>query len=116
MYLRLVQRLAIGAACATLAIVSAGGTDLANTESSVSKWSVYRDIYPIDCFGRARVRPVWLRAQYGGARFHEGLDLYPIDRDRRGEPTDAVYAVLPGTCCACEQDCGAQQLRPLYCG
>lgn len=31
-----------------------------------------------------------------GSRFHEGLDLYPVKRDRRGEPLDPVYAVLPG--------------------
>ncbi len=31
-----------------------------------------------------------------GYRFHEGLDLYPIDRDRRNEPTDSIFAVLPG--------------------
>lgn len=31
-----------------------------------------------------------------GHRFHEGIDLYPMDRDRRGEPTDSIYAVLPG--------------------
>jgi murein DD-endopeptidase MepM/ murein hydrolase activator NlpD len=31
-----------------------------------------------------------------GARFHEGLDLYPVSRDKRGEPADPVYAVLPG--------------------
>jgi murein DD-endopeptidase MepM/ murein hydrolase activator NlpD len=31
-----------------------------------------------------------------GARFHEGIDLYPIERDKRGEPLDPVYAVLPG--------------------
>ncbi|TVP78081.1 MAG: M23 family metallopeptidase [Puniceicoccaceae bacterium] len=32
----------------------------------------------------------------GGNRFHGGLDLYPIKRDRRGEPLDPIYAVLPG--------------------
>ena len=32
----------------------------------------------------------------GGSRFHEGLDLYPIKRDDRGEAADPVYAVLPG--------------------
>lgn len=32
----------------------------------------------------------------GGRRFHEGLDLYPIKRDRRGEAVDPIYAVLPG--------------------
>ena len=31
-----------------------------------------------------------------GHRFHEGLDLYPIARDKGGEPLDTVYAVLPG--------------------
>lgn len=32
----------------------------------------------------------------GGARFHEGLDLFPVKRDSRGEALDPVYAVLPG--------------------
>lgn len=32
----------------------------------------------------------------GGSRFHEGIDLYPIKRDRRGEAADPVYSVLPG--------------------
>jgi len=32
----------------------------------------------------------------GGNRFHEGLDLYPIRRDDRGEAADPVYAVLSG--------------------
>lgn len=31
-----------------------------------------------------------------GIQFHEGLDLYPIARDARGEATDRIYAVLPG--------------------
>ncbi len=32
----------------------------------------------------------------GGSRFHEALDLFPLERDRRGEPLDSVYSVLPG--------------------
>ncbi len=32
----------------------------------------------------------------GGRRFHEGIDLFPIFRDRRREATDPIYAVLPG--------------------
>lgn len=32
----------------------------------------------------------------GGRRFHEGIDLYPIGRDQRGEASDPIYAVLPG--------------------
>lgn len=31
-----------------------------------------------------------------GTQFHEGIDLKPISRDRRGEATDAIFAVLPG--------------------
>lgn len=31
-----------------------------------------------------------------GAQFHEGLDLFPISRDRRREPSDPVFAMLPG--------------------
>lgn len=29
-------------------------------------------------------------------RFHEGLDLYPIKRDGKGEALDPVFSVLPG--------------------
>jgi Membrane proteins related to metalloendopeptidases len=32
----------------------------------------------------------------GGSRFHEGIDIRPEKRDRRGEPTDPIYAILPG--------------------
>lgn len=32
----------------------------------------------------------------GGARFHEGLDLRPLRRDRSGEATDAIYAIMDG--------------------
>ena len=31
-----------------------------------------------------------------GRQFHEGLDLRPLQRDRRGEATDPVVAVAPG--------------------
>jgi hypothetical protein len=31
-----------------------------------------------------------------GSRFHEGIDLFPIERDSRGEALDPVYAVLAG--------------------
>ncbi len=31
-----------------------------------------------------------------GSKFHEGLDLFPIRRDRRGEALDPIYAILPG--------------------
>ncbi|MBP8255987.1 MAG: M23 family metallopeptidase [Opitutaceae bacterium] len=39
------------------------------------------------CFGCVRT---------GGGQFHEGIDLKPLKRDRRGEPEDSVFAVLPG--------------------
>lgn len=32
----------------------------------------------------------------GGTQFHEGVDLKPLARDRRGEPLDDVFAVLDG--------------------
>lgn len=31
-----------------------------------------------------------------GHQFHEGLDLFPLRRDRRGEALDPVFAILPG--------------------
>ena len=31
-----------------------------------------------------------------GSRFHEGLDLYPVKRDDRGEALDPIFSVLPG--------------------
>ena len=31
-----------------------------------------------------------------GSRFHEALDLYPIQRDRHGEAMDSVFSILPG--------------------
>ncbi len=32
----------------------------------------------------------------GGAQFHEGIDIKCISRDRRGEPTDSVFAAMAG--------------------
>jgi peptidoglycan LD-endopeptidase LytH len=39
------------------------------------------------CFGGVRD---------GGAQFHEGIDLKCVGRDRRGEPTDQVFAAMAG--------------------
>jgi hypothetical protein len=36
-------------------------------------------------------------ARNSGSRFHEGLDIRPVQRDKKGEPTDIVKAVAPGT-------------------
>ncbi len=33
----------------------------------------------------------------GGYRFHEGLDMKAVQRNRRGNVSDAIYAALPGT-------------------
>jgi hypothetical protein len=30
-----------------------------------------------------------------GAQFHEGIDIKPVQRDRHGEPTDAVLPCTP---------------------
>lgn len=32
----------------------------------------------------------------GGTQFHEGIDIKPLKRDRKGEPTDAVFAAMAG--------------------
>ena len=39
------------------------------------------------CFGGVRS---------GGTHFHEGIDIRPAARDRRGEPLDNVLAAMPG--------------------
>jgi murein DD-endopeptidase MepM/ murein hydrolase activator NlpD len=39
------------------------------------------------CYGDARSN---------GVRFHEGIDLKPLARDRRGEPMDQIFAAMPG--------------------
>lgn len=31
-----------------------------------------------------------------GGQFHEGIDIKPVARDRRGEPLDDVFAAMPG--------------------
>ncbi|MBW8782448.1 MAG: M23 family metallopeptidase [Verrucomicrobia bacterium] len=35
-------------------------------------------------------------ARSGGGQFHEGVDLKPVSRNRQGEPTDPIFAALPG--------------------
>ena len=32
----------------------------------------------------------------GGRRFHEGLDLKPVSRDKKGEATDSIFAAMKG--------------------
>ncbi len=32
----------------------------------------------------------------GGRQFHEGLDLFPLERDRKGEPTDPIFSAMAG--------------------
>lgn len=32
----------------------------------------------------------------GGTQFHEGIDIRPVQRDRRGEPLDPVFAAMAG--------------------
>lgn len=39
---------------------------------------------------------LWGCVRNGGHRFHEGLDLKPLQRDSRGEATDPVFAAMPG--------------------
>ena len=37
-----------------------------------------------------------VRSDAKGARFHEGVDISPVGRDRKGRPTDDVFAVADG--------------------
>lgn len=32
----------------------------------------------------------------GGTHFHEGIDIRPVAKDRKGEPLDSVFAAMPG--------------------
>jgi hypothetical protein len=50
----------------------------------------------------------WTSGMYGcvrssGSQFHEGLDIRCLERDRRGEPTDAVRATADGTVVYCNR-------------
>lgn len=61
----------------------------------------FRDGRPIEDFVQPTVSGLVTSGLFGcvrteGTQFHEGLDLYPITRDARGEATDPIYAVLPG--------------------
>src|SRR5690242_11768755 len=55
-------------------------------------------------FFQATVSGTWESGQYGcvrmasyGRRLHEGVDIKCLQRDRKGEPIDPVYAVAEGT-------------------
>jgi len=61
----------------------------------------FRDGRPIEDFVQPTVSGLVTSGLFGcvrseGTQFHEGLDLFPISRDARGEATDPIYAVLPG--------------------
>ena len=95
MYLRLVQRLAIGSAVLLTQLGLHAGLIWPTPNSA------FQNGQPIETFIQATASGVPESGLFGcvrtgGTRFHEGLDLFPVDRDRRGEATDAVYAVLPG--------------------
>jgi murein DD-endopeptidase MepM/ murein hydrolase activator NlpD len=65
---------------------------------------------PNDAFARGRSIDAFLQATVSGEaesggfgcvrsngyQFHEGIDLKPVGRDRRGEPTDDVFAAMDG--------------------
>ncbi|MBT4757127.1 MAG: M23 family metallopeptidase [Opitutae bacterium] len=95
MYIRLVQSLTIGAAVLLSQLFLQAGLVWPTPNSAFQKGQ------PIETFVQATASGVPESGLFGcvrngGGRFHEGLDLFPVARDRRGEATDAVYAVLPG--------------------
>ncbi len=61
----------------------------------------FLDGRPIEDFLQPTVSGEASSGQFGcvrsdGMQFHEGLDLAPLNRDKHGEPTDSVFAALPG--------------------
>lgn len=63
--------------------------------------TAFRDGKPIEAYVQPTVSGLVTSGLFGcvrsdGTQFHEGLDLYPIARDRAGEATDKIFAVLPG--------------------
>ncbi len=56
---------------------------------------------PIEAYIQPTVSGEAISGCFGGVRsdgfqFHEGLDLKPVARDRRGEPADEVFAAMDG--------------------
>jgi len=95
MYLRLFRLLALGGALLLSQVCLSAGLIWPTPNPA------FQNSQPIESFIQPTASGVPESGLFGcvrnhGGRFHEGLDLYPIDRDQRGEPTDAVYAVLPG--------------------
>ena len=50
----------------------------------------------------------WTSGMFGcvrssGGQFHEGLDIRCLERDRRGEPTDPIFATADGTVVYCSR-------------
>ncbi|HEX2861164.1 MAG TPA: M23 family metallopeptidase [Lacunisphaera sp.] len=39
---------------------------------------------------------LWGSVRSSGTQFHEGLDIKPVARDARGEPTDSITAAMDG--------------------
>lgn len=63
--------------------------------------TAFRDGRPIEAFIQPTVSGLVTSGLFGcvrseGTQFHEGIDLFPIARDRRGEATDKIFAALPG--------------------
>lgn len=95
MYLNLVQLLGL-----CVALLFAQGSVIAGLIWPTPN-PAFQNGQSIEAFVQPTVSGVTESGLFGcvrnnGGRFHEGLDLYPVARDKRGEATDAVYAVLPG--------------------
>jgi hypothetical protein len=83
-----------------------GGVPLFSTGGPLPIWPT-----PNDGFFKNQPKGTYLQptasgkiesAEFGfvrnnGQRFHEGIDIKPVQRNKRNEPTDKVCAVLPGT-------------------
>ncbi len=83
------------------ALASAGGRAQRIDFAWPTPNPAFRDGRPVEDFVQPTVSGLVTSGLFGctrseGTQFHEGLDLYPVERDARGEAVDRVYAVLPG--------------------
>ena len=81
----------------TLALVSVAHANLIWPTPNPAFW----DGQPIEAYVQATASGNPESGLFGcvrnnGSRFHEGLDLYPVNRDSKGEATDFIYAALSG--------------------
>lgn len=88
-------------ACGVLATVGLRGSEPRIEIAWPTPNRAYLEKKPIDAFIQPTESGEVTSGLFGcvrtsGTQFHEALDLFPLERDRRGEPLDAIFAVMGG--------------------